>query len=123
MHRETLIVNELSRQIHALCAVAIAALLVNVATAKPIKHQITGLFAAEREQDLRDAFAKIDKVKLVSIDFKNAEATLDYDPAKTFPKAKPEQILQQLDNLLKTASNHTFGIKALRTVPRQTEAH
>jgi copper chaperone CopZ len=86
-------------------------------SAQPIKHQITGLFSVEREQDLREAFAKIPEIKLVGINFKNAEATLDYEPAKVFPKAKADQVLQKLDAMLKTASNHTFGIKPLRTVP------
>jgi copper chaperone CopZ len=85
--------------------------------AKRIKHQITGLFAPEREQDLREVFATIPQVKLISIDFKNAEATLEYDPAKAFPNAKPEEVLQRLDNLVKSASYHTFGVKPLRTTP------
>ena len=71
--------------------------LASAASAQPIKHQITGLFAPEREQDLREAFAKIADIKLVSIDFKNAEATLDYDAATVFPKMKPDQLLQKLD--------------------------
>jgi copper chaperone CopZ len=83
----------------------------------PIKHQITGLFSTEREQDLREAIEKIPQVKLITIDFKNAEATLEYDPAKLLPNAKPEQMLQKLDGMLKSASNHTFGIKPLRTMP------
>jgi hypothetical protein len=87
------------------------------AQAQPVKHQITGLFVPERAQDLRDAFAKIPDIKLVSIDFKNAEVTLDYDVAVVFPKMKSEQLLQKLDNLLRTASGHTFGVKPLRTVP------
>jgi copper chaperone CopZ len=84
---------------------------------RTIKHQITGLFMKEREQDLREAVAKIPQVKLVSIDFENAEATFVYDPAKVFPGAKPEQIVQRFDNLLKSASYHTFGVKPLRSVP------
>ena len=92
-------------------------ILCPVARAEAIKHQITGLFATDREQDLREVFEKIPQVKLVSIDFKNAEATFEYDPAKVFPGAKPEQIVQRFDNLVKGASNHTFGIKPLRSVP------
>jgi copper chaperone CopZ len=87
------------------------------ASAQPIKHQITGLFSTERERDLSEAFEKIPQIKLVRIDFKNAEATFEYEPAKVFPNAKPQQVLEQLDGLLKSASNHTFGIKPLRTVP------
>jgi cation transport ATPase len=85
--------------------------------ADTVKHQVTGLFMTEREQDLREAFEKIPQIKLVSIDFKNAEATFEYDPAKAFPGAKPAQVIERFDNLLKSASNHTFGIKPLRTTP------
>ena len=87
------------------------------AGAETVKHQVTGLFSTEREQDLREAVEKIPEVKLVRIDFKNAEAEFEYDPAKAFPGVKPEQVLQRLDSLLKTASNHTFGIKPLRKLP------
>jgi copper chaperone CopZ len=88
-------------------------------SAQPVKHQITGLFSTDREADLRAALEKIPDVRLVGIDFPNAEATLDYDAAKAFPNAKPDQIIQRLDGMLKAASNHTFGVKALRTVPRE----
>jgi copper chaperone CopZ len=84
---------------------------------RPVKHQVTGLFATDREQDLREAVEKIPHVKLVSIDFKNAEATFEFDPAKVFPGARPEEVIQRFDNLLRSASNHTFGIKPLRSVP------
>lgn len=84
--------------------------------AEQVKHQVTGLFMPEREQDLRDAVAKIPDVKLVSIDYKKAEAVFDYD-VKTF--GKPDQAIQKLDGLLKTASNRTFGIKPLCTTPRE----
>jgi copper chaperone CopZ len=87
--------------------------------AETAKHQVTGLFMRNREQDLREAVAQIPNIKLVSIDFNNAEATFDYDPAKAFPGAKPDQVIQRFDNLLKSASNHTFGIKPLRNVPLQ----
>lgn len=87
------------------------------ARAEPIKHQITGLFMKEREADLRAALEKVPDVRLVNVDYASAEATFDYDPAKLFPGAKPEQRLQRFDNLLRTASNHTFGVKPLRTTP------
>lgn len=87
--------------------------------AEPIKHQITGLFSTEREADLRETFQKeLPEFKLVSIDFKNAEASFEYDPAKVFPNAKPEQIIERFDNLLRQASRHTFGIKPLRSLPK-----
>lgn len=86
-------------------------------TPPPLRYQITGLFSPDREQDLREAFAQIPQIKLVNIDYKNAEIALQYDPAKVFPNTKPAEILQKLDNLVKTTSNHTFGVKALRATP------
>lgn len=86
--------------------------------AEPIKHQITGLFSTEREADLRETFKELPEFKLVSIDFKNAEASFEYDPAKVFPNAKPEQVIERFDNLLRQASRHTFGIKPLRLLPK-----
>ena len=85
-------------------------------TPKPIQHQITGLFSKDREKDLRDVFGKLPDIKLVSIDFDNAEAAFEYDPAKVFPGAKPEQIVERFDNLLRNATRHTFGVKPLRTI-------
>jgi cation transport ATPase len=89
------------------------------AQAETIKYQVTGLFMKEREQDLRDAVANIPEVKVVSVDFDNAEATFEYDAAKAFPGIKPDQVMQRFDSLLKNASSHTFGIKPLCSVPRE----
>lgn len=88
-------------------------------TKSVIKHQITGLFSADREQDLREVFQKLPDFKLVSIDFANAEASVEYDPAKAFPGANPQQIIERFDNLVRGASNHTFGVKPLRTVEKE----
>lgn len=86
---------------------------------KLIKHQITGLFCREREQDLKDVFAeRLPHFKLVSIDYENAEASFDYDPAIVFPGAKPEQIVERFDNELRNATRYTFGAKPLRTIPK-----
>ena len=87
------------------------------ATVVAVKHQVTGLFMKEREQDLREAAEKLKNVKLVSIDFPNAEATFEYDAKQAFPGAKPEQIITHMDNMLKQASNQTFGVKAVRSTP------
>ncbi len=72
-----------------------------------------------REKDLREVFEqKLPQVKLLSIDFKNAEATFEYDPAKIFPGAKPEQVIERFDNELRNATRHTFGAKPLRTIEK-----
>lgn len=89
-----------------------------VTAAEPIKHQVTGLFSPDREADLRETVKQLPDIKLVGIDFTNAEASFEYDAAKVFPNAKPEQIVERFDNLLRQASRHTFGIKPLRTLPK-----
>src|SRR5947209_4259401 len=80
-------------------------------------HQVTGLFAPHREAALREAFARIPGITLVRVDFEDAEVTLEYVPGTLFPGAKPEQSAERLDNLLRTASGHTFGVKPRRTRP------
>jgi hypothetical protein len=88
--------------------------------AKLVKHQITGLFCPEREQDFKSLCAeKLARFKLVTIDYANAEATFDYDPAKEFPGANPSQVVERFDNELRNASRHTFGAKPLRTTPKE----
>lgn len=87
--------------------------------AEPVKHQITGMFSADRVQDLKEVFAKLPNIKLVKVDFENAEATVEYDPAKAFPGAKPEQIVEQFDNQLRGVSSSTFGVKPLRSIEKE----
>jgi len=40
-------------------------------------------------------------------------------PARLFPDAKPGRFAERLDNLLRSASDHTLGIKPPRTLPRE----
>lgn len=86
---------------------------------RQIKHRVTGLFSPEREKDLRDVVSKLPDVKLVSVDFKYAEATFEYDPDKLLNKPKPEEIPQRLNDMLRPLSNHTFGIESLFTTPKE----
>jgi hypothetical protein len=84
-----------------------------------VKYRVTGLFAPEREADLREASKKMADAALAAVDYANAEVTFTYDPAKMPKNAKPEQIQSQIDNQLRNASNHTFALKPLSTVPRE----
>ena len=84
-----------------------------------IKHRVTGLFSPDREDDLREILKdKLPDVKLVSIDYPTSEAAFNYDPAKLFPGAKPDQIQERFDNLLRSVSSSTFGIAPLCTTPK-----
>ena len=82
------------------------------------KYRVTGLFAPVRVDDLRKLVAQLPDVKLVSVDFKSAEAVFSYDPAKLGGGGKPEKAMERLDNLVRNASRSTFGIKPLCTTPR-----
>lgn len=84
-----------------------------LSAAEPIKHQITGLFSPERVEDLERVFKELPEFKLLGVDFKTAEVSLEYDSATVFPNATPEQIVERFDSKLRNASRHTFGIKPL----------
>lgn len=94
-------------------------------SARPVRHQVTGLFCLERVEDFRKVVermttaAEMPDVELVSVDFSTAEAIFQYDPAKVFPGATPEQIIERFDDLLRQASRSTFGIKPLCKTPRE----
>lgn len=87
------------------------------ADSKPIKHQITGLCCPEREKDLREAFAKLPKFKLMAVNYENAEVTVDYDPAKIWPGEKPERYVELFSNEIGSVSRYTFRAKPLRAKP------
>ena len=82
---------------------------------RPIKHQITGLFCPERENDLRESFKKLPKFKLTAIDSETAEITVEYDPASIWPEDKPERYVELFSNEIAQASRNTFRAKPLRT--------
>ena len=86
---------------------------------QPVKFRITGLFSPDREADLKEALKQVPEVTLVQVDFKTSEASFTFEPAKAFPGAKPEQIVEQFDNRLRSASRHTLGIRAVCTIPRE----
>ena len=102
----------------AVCAAALPAQ--DNKSPRKATYRVTGMFRPDRKADLEEAMKEVPDVKLVSVDYKNAEATFEFVPAKAFPGAnKPEQVVQQLDNKVRQASNHTFGVGALLTTPRE----
>jgi hypothetical protein len=83
-----------------------------------VKCRITGLYSPDRREDLNEAAKKMSGATLSEVDYDNGEVTFACDPALLPKNAKPEQILSHLDNQLRNASNHTFGLKPLCAVPR-----
>lgn len=91
-----------------------------VVAAEPqtLKARVTGLFAPDREGDLRQLLEEWPEVTLVSVDFAHAETVLRLDAGKLFPGVKPDQVLARLDEKVRGASHGTFGLKPPSTVPR-----
>ena len=82
-------------------------------------HRVTGLFAPEREADLRDVLQKLPDVKLVRVNLEHGEATFSYDPAVAFKDTKPEKIIERFDEKLRSASSSTFGVRPLSATPKE----
>jgi hypothetical protein len=107
----------------AIIAVLLAATAAHGADeAKPqmqqVKLRVTGMFSPDRQEDLRNAAKELTDVTLDSIDYENGEATFSYDAGKRFKNKKPEQIEKEIDNLVRHASNQTFGVRALCATPK-----
>jgi copper chaperone CopZ len=109
-----------------LSAALLALSVTNVAPAddkpaKPERHmyRIIGLFSPDREKDLRAGFAEMPDIKLVGVNFDDAEITVELIPSKVFPGAKTEQLVQALDQKVRQATRHTFGVKPRRDTPRE----
>ncbi|MFT5122255.1 MAG: copper chaperone CopZ [Kiritimatiellia bacterium] len=85
---------------------------------EPVRYQVTGLFYPDRVHDLRETFKALPEIELIEVDVDRAEVHVRYDAKTAFPNAKPEDLIKQLDNKVRNASQHTFGVKALCTTPR-----
>ncbi|MGY8769137.1 MAG: heavy-metal-associated domain-containing protein [Pirellulales bacterium] len=85
-----------------------------------VKHQVTGLFSKERIDDLKMVFrTKVPEIKLSQINYDTAEITVEYDSTQALPNISAEEALKRLDQLVRTASNNTFGVKPLCATPRE----
>ena len=99
------------------CAFAVS-INARAADAKPSgpetsTQRIAGLFAPDREADLRAALQEIPGVELVSVDFNFAEATFRYEPGVAFPGIKAADAPKRLAEKLRSASNSTFNLQSL----------
>ena len=87
------------------------------------KHRIIGLSEPSREQDLREQVKTMPEVEIAAFNFDTAEVTFRYDPAKLIPgynpkkPPAPEAITRRLEDLLRAASNGTFTLVPLSTLP------
>jgi hypothetical protein len=87
------------------------------------KHRIIGLSEPAREQDLREQVKTMPEVEVAALNFGTAEVTFRYDVRKLItnynPKKPPtpEAITKRLEDLLRAASNGTFTLVPLATLP------
>lgn len=88
------------------------------AKAEKITYRVTGLFAPDREKDLRAAFEELPDFKLVAVNFDDAEITVEFAPAKLFPNQKPERVTELVNDKVRAVTRGTFGVKPRRTVAR-----
>ena len=67
---------------------------------------------------LSNAARALENCRLVGVDYDRARATFTYDDeAQGFKKAKPEQILQQIDTQIRKLTNHTITLLQPGTLP------
>jgi len=84
-----------------------------------ITYRVIGLFSKDREKDLRTSFEELaPDFKLVAVNFDDAEITVEFAPAKLWPGQKPERVTELVNDKVRGATSHTFGVKPRRTVPR-----
>jgi copper chaperone CopZ len=109
-----------------LLPIIIAVLSVAEAEAKDVnvRYRLTGLFQPDRADDLRcqagtlvihdgDSTAK---VKLMHVDYESAVVTFAYDEdSRPFNGKSPQQVQEQISNLLRNVSRGSFDIDPLST--------
>lgn len=83
-----------------------------------LTYRVTGLFDKSREKALREAFEEIADIKLVAVNFDDAEITVEFAPAKVFPGEKPERVVERVSDRVRQATHHTFAVHPRRTVAR-----
>lgn len=84
-----------------------------------LTYRLVGLFAPDREKDLRKGFEELTEFKLIAVDFAEAEITIEFAPAKLFPGQKPERVTELVNDKIRAVTGHTLGVKARRTVARE----
>jgi hypothetical protein len=80
--------------------------------------RVSSLFIPERVDDFRELLTDFPEVRLRSVDYKTAIATFAYAAeSDQFRNAKPEQIVERINNLVRQLSQGTFSVKPPGPVP------
>ena len=94
-----------------------------VAAEQMATFRLLGLFQPDRSEDFREIISsKIPDLAVTKIDYDLGIVELKFDPDKLLNKAKPEQYLERLENLIRQASYGTFSLIPLsKTNPEKVE--
>jgi hypothetical protein len=80
--------------------------------------RVAGLFIPERVDDLRKLLADFPAVRLRSVDYETATATFAYAAdSDQFRNAKPEQIVERINNRVRQLSQGTFSVRLPSPIP------
>ncbi len=82
-----------------------------------LRVRIIGLFAKERTADLQVVLDKW-QIKMLELDFNHAEGLLEFDAAKVLAGVKPPEYTARLDEMVRNASQGTFGLKPPSSTPK-----
>ena len=83
--------------------------------------RVSGLFMPERVDDLHRLMNEFPEARLLKIDFETAQATIGYSGnSDLFRNAKPEQIVERLNDRVRQLSGNTFSLKAPGELPNES---
>jgi len=84
-----------------------------------VQLQVQGLFIPERGDDFRKLLDEFPEARLMDFDYETAVATIAYaSDSEWFRDAKPEQIIERLNNRMRQLSSQTLGVAAPSSIPR-----
>lgn len=87
----------------------------------PLEVRLIGLFSPERVEDLRELLREVEFIQLLEVDYESATALLAYDPtSELFRAAKPAQLIERVDNLVRTNTRGMFQVKPLSETPPES---
>ena len=89
-----------------------------------VQLRVVGLFMSDRIEDFREQMKQFPETSLLAIDFDTATATFQYAAdSDLFRNAKPEQIVERIDNRIRQLSTGLFSVKPLESIPREKLKH
>ena len=82
--------------------------------------RVSGWFTLERVEDLRRLMQEFPEARLLQCDFPTATATFNYSgDSDLFHNAKPEQVIERLNNGNRLRSQNTIGVKTPGSLPHE----